>query len=80
MIEFADSIVEGRPPLTDGWAGLRVLAMLEAASLSLAKDGISVPISGIGDAPSAYLGREPDPLADDLPIEQSRRGRGEVTV
>ncbi len=80
MIEFADSIAEGRPPLTDGRAGLRVLAMLEAASLSLAKDGIPVPISGIGDAPSPYLGRDPDPLADDLPIEQSRRGRGEVTV
>jgi predicted dehydrogenase len=80
MVEFADSIAQGRAPLTDGRSGLRVLAMLEAASLSMAKDGITVPIRGIGDAPS----RDRDPaqnlLIDDLPIEESRRGRGEVTV
>jgi predicted dehydrogenase len=33
--EFAASIAEGRPPLTDGRAGLRVLDILEAASRSL---------------------------------------------
>jgi predicted dehydrogenase len=80
MVEFADSIAQGRAPLTDGWAGLRVLAMLEAASMSLAKDGVTVPIRGIGDAPSPYRGLDQSPLADDLPVEESRRGRGEVTV
>jgi predicted dehydrogenase len=80
MVEFADAIAEGRRPLTDGWAGLRVLAMLEAASLSMAKDGVTVPIRGIDDAPPPGRVPEQDPLADDLPIERSRRGRGEVTV
>lgn len=37
--EFADSISEARAPLTDGRAGLRVLAMLEAATESLAGGG-----------------------------------------
>ncbi len=80
VVEFADAIAQGRAPLTDGRSGLRVLAMLEAASLSLAKDGATVPIRGIGDAPPPYRGPEPDPQLDDLPIEASRRGRGEVTV
>jgi len=80
MVEFADAIAEGRPPLTDGWAGLRVLAMLEAASTSLIKDGIPVPIREIDGAPAQHLRREHVALTDDLPIEQSRRGRGEVTA
>jgi predicted dehydrogenase len=80
MVEFADAIAERRRPLTDGWAGLRVLALLEAASISLAKDGIPVPIREIEGAPSRHLSREDEPAADELPIEQSRRGRGEVTV
>ena len=33
--EFADCIRTGRPPLTDGRAGLRVVDILEAASRSL---------------------------------------------
>lgn len=33
--EFAASIRTGRPPLTDGRAGLKVLDILEAASRSL---------------------------------------------
>ncbi|WP_153036097.1 Gfo/Idh/MocA family protein [Amycolatopsis sp. YIM 10] len=44
MAEFAGSILEGRRPLTDGRAGLRVLALLEAASESLAAGGTFVPI------------------------------------
>jgi predicted dehydrogenase len=74
MVEFVAAINEGRAPLTDGWAGLRVLAMLEAASTSLTKDGMPVPVRDIRDAPSQHLRRA------DLPMEQSRRGRGEVTV
>jgi predicted dehydrogenase len=80
MVEFADAIAEGRPPLTDGWAGLRVVAMLEAASTSMAKDGIPIPVRPIDGAPAGHLRREHDASADDQSIEQSRRGRGEVTV
>ena len=35
VAEFADAIVEGRAPLTDGAAGLRVLEVLEATDRSL---------------------------------------------
>jgi predicted dehydrogenase len=44
MSEFAGAITEGRRPLTDVWAGLRVLAVLAAASQSVDKDGIRVPV------------------------------------
>jgi predicted dehydrogenase len=40
--EFADAVRDGRPPLTDGRAGLRVLDILEAASRSLAFKGAVV--------------------------------------
>lgn len=39
VAEFAAAIEEGRPALTDGAAGLRVLRVLESASQSLAADG-----------------------------------------
>ena len=42
--EFADSIRENRPALTDGHAGLRVLRVLEAAEKSIKADGNSVRI------------------------------------
>src|ERR1039457_6370632 len=45
MAEFASPITEGRPPLTDAGAGLRVLAVLEAASLSVERDGARVPVT-----------------------------------
>jgi len=41
--ELASSITDGRAPLTDGEAGLRVLRVLEAASSSLAGEGRLVP-------------------------------------
>jgi hypothetical protein len=44
MTEFAAAITEGRPALTDGRSGLRVLAMLEAAGESLRSNGVSVPV------------------------------------
>jgi len=42
--EFHDAIVEGRSPLTDGWSGLRVLRVLDAASRSLDTGGAAVPL------------------------------------
>ncbi|MGW2542842.1 Gfo/Idh/MocA family protein [Kitasatospora sp. NPDC001574] len=44
MAEFAAAITEGRDPLTDGRSGLRVLQLLEAASLSLELGGATVPV------------------------------------
>jgi predicted dehydrogenase len=42
--EFVAAIRERRAPLTDGRAGLRVLAILEAASRSLASGGVVVSV------------------------------------
>jgi predicted dehydrogenase len=47
MAEFVASITEKRPPLTDGWSGLRVLAILEAASLSLKQGGEFVAVQRV---------------------------------
>lgn len=44
MAEFASAIIQDRSPLTDAGAGLRVLAMLEAASRSADNDGTRTPI------------------------------------
>jgi predicted dehydrogenase len=44
MTEWAAAINEGRPPLTDGNAGLRVLSILEAASASLERRGEIRPL------------------------------------
>ena len=45
MAEFAAAISEGRPALTDGRSGLRVLAMLEAASRSLREGGRPIALN-----------------------------------
>ncbi|WP_344554175.1 Gfo/Idh/MocA family oxidoreductase [Kitasatospora saccharophila] len=50
MGEFAAAITEGRAPLTDGRAGLRVLRLLHAASRSLELGGATVPLDGPDDA------------------------------
>jgi len=44
--EFGSAIREGRAPLTDGRAGLRVLDILQAASSSLAANGSVVTVEG----------------------------------
>jgi predicted dehydrogenase len=44
--EYAAAIRTGRPPLTDGRAGLRVLDVLEAASRSLEFQGAVVGLKG----------------------------------
>jgi predicted dehydrogenase len=46
MAEFASAIQEGRPALTDGRSGLRVLALLEAASESLRSQGAPIAVGG----------------------------------
>jgi predicted dehydrogenase len=48
---FADCVRTGQRPLTDGWAGHRVVRVLEAASSSLEQGGHPVEIkwSGAGD-------------------------------
>lgn len=44
VTEFAAAITEGRAPLTDGLAGLRVLEVLEASTRSLASNGQTVSL------------------------------------
>ena len=47
MAEFSAAIAEHRPPLTDSGAGLRVLSMLEAASVSVESNGARVPLTEV---------------------------------
>jgi predicted dehydrogenase len=49
MVEFASAINEGRQPLTDAEFGVRVLALLEAASYSAANNGVRIPVNIRGD-------------------------------
>jgi predicted dehydrogenase len=49
MSELASAIAEGRPPLTDAMFGVRVLALLEAASRSAASGGAKVAVSTRGE-------------------------------
>ena len=42
---FADCIENGKTPLTDGYAGLRVVSVLEAATESMKNRGMSVPLA-----------------------------------
>ena len=44
--EFVHAIETRDDPETDGWSGLRVLAMLDAAARSLADDGAPVAVPG----------------------------------
>lgn len=46
MSEFAECVRVGRVSCTDGWSGLRVLDILEAASRSLEFHGSVVPLRG----------------------------------
>lgn len=50
--EFFQAIQEGRPPETDGRAGLRVVATLEAAMQSLKEDGRYIPVDTGMNQPS----------------------------
>jgi hypothetical protein len=45
VAEFLDAIREGRPSLTDGYAGLRVVRLLEAAQHSMRNGGQSIVLS-----------------------------------
>ncbi len=41
---FLECIEKGTPPRSDGYSGLRVVSVLEAANVSLKKQGQAVPI------------------------------------
>lgn len=43
--ELVSAVAERRPAATDGWAGLRVLALLEASDTSLASGGVPVRLA-----------------------------------
>jgi predicted dehydrogenase len=44
---FLDSILSGIPPRTDGWNGLRVVEVIEAAGISLRDGGGQMPIQSM---------------------------------
>jgi predicted dehydrogenase len=46
--ELVAAVRGGRPPLTDGYAGLRILLLLEAARQSMAEGGRSVTVEEVG--------------------------------
>jgi predicted dehydrogenase len=48
LAEFAGAIVEERQPLTDAAFGVRVLELLEAASLSAERHGARIAVSNLG--------------------------------
>jgi predicted dehydrogenase len=50
MAEFASAITEHRPPLTDAAMGLRVIRMLEAASLSAEQGGRGITLNSATNA------------------------------
>jgi predicted dehydrogenase len=45
LAEFAAAIAEGRPALTDGRSGLRVIGLLEAAAASIAAGGRTIQLN-----------------------------------
>jgi predicted dehydrogenase len=53
--EFAAAITEGRAPATDGWAGLRVLSVLEAATESQRRAGAMAAVG----MPFGHAGLQP---------------------
>lgn len=54
---FLDAIERDEPPLSDGHDGLRVVRVLEAASASLERGGIPVPVGGAPAASAAAAAR-----------------------
>ncbi|MBT2209019.1 Gfo/Idh/MocA family protein [Actinomadura sp. NEAU-AAG7] len=50
MAELADAITQERPALTGGDAGLRVVALLEAADRSVAEGGALVPVRHVAES------------------------------
>src|SRR5213080_452290 len=53
VAEFLDSISEGRKPLTDGYAGLRVVRLLEAAQQSMKNGGQAIMLADTAQATPA---------------------------
>ncbi|MFN2222135.1 MAG: Gfo/Idh/MocA family oxidoreductase [Chloroflexota bacterium] len=54
---FLECIVEGKQPLSDGYSGLRVVKILEAAQASLEDHGRLVPIDTDGKVPAGVATR-----------------------
>jgi predicted dehydrogenase len=48
-LHFAESIINGTQPRSSGEVGLRIVKVLEAASLSLAEDGVKMPVTPTSD-------------------------------
>jgi predicted dehydrogenase len=51
---FVECVRSGEPPLTDGWAGLEVVASLEAAQASLDSGGLETAVRSPGALPTRH--------------------------
>ncbi len=65
-LHFTESVLNNARPVTDGWNGLRVVEVIEAAQRSLEQGGVRVPVDSTlsADAPRPSNGVAPavDPL------------------
>jgi predicted dehydrogenase len=43
--DFLDCTLTGARPVTDGWSGVRVIAVLEAVGASLLAGGAQIPVT-----------------------------------
>jgi predicted dehydrogenase len=73
--EFVAAIREDRAPLTDGRSGLRVLAILEAASLSLANAGHLISVADRA-AVTAASSQKPNDLLNRRSLPQAAAAGG----
>jgi hypothetical protein len=74
--QFARAVVEGRRPLSDGWDGARVVAVMDAIDRSLRAGGSPtepVNISSAGLGPTPLAGHESAPLTGHTPKRTSAR-------
>jgi predicted dehydrogenase len=51
---FADCIRNKKTPITDGYSGLRVVSVLEAATRSMKSQGKAVPLKSYAMAAAAF--------------------------
>ena len=55
LTHFVECVREGKRPITDGAAGLRVVRILEAATWSMVEQGRSVDLSSFGNVPRSEI-------------------------
>ena len=59
-LHFAESVLNRTAPLTDGWNGLRVVEVIEAAQRSLAEGGAQLPVDTTLSSDAPAMSRWPE--------------------